>query len=93
MKKVASLIIVIAIASCSAGSKEWPKDERDKFTNSCVTKAMAADNGLQEEGVRKYCNCYREKMEVKYPDIKDLEKVNIEELTKAAQDCLPLMTQ
>jgi hypothetical protein len=91
MRQIVIVMLLITITSCSNKAKGWPQDERDKFTNSCVSKAMAAGNGLQEDKVKKYCNCYLEKMETKFPDIKDLEKIKIEELTKAAQECLPLM--
>ena len=90
MKVFFVIAILITVTACSDKKKGWPESEKKIFVNSCVSKAMAG-SGMPEAKAKDYCHCYQQKMETKYPDIKELKKVNADEVSITAASCIELL--
>jgi hypothetical protein len=60
--------------------KGWPSPQRATFISECV---KVAKNSMSEDSARHYCYCMEEKMEIKYPDYQDADKITKEELQSA----------
>ena len=90
MKLFFVIAILITVTACSDKKKGWPESEKKIFVNSCVSKAMAG-SGMPEVKAKSYCDCYRQKIETKYPDIKELEKVKADEVSATAAECLEML--
>jgi len=50
----------------------WSAKEKSDFIESCVKYVI---DSLHEGKARTYCTCMQQKMEARYPDIKDLNKI------------------
>ena len=78
------------IKACLSGGT-WTKKERDEFISSCINSAK--EGGLPETKAKNYCECSQFKVEKKYPNIADLDKITEEDLksdfwTKLMASCL-----
>jgi len=78
------------IRACLSGGT-WTKKEREEFISSCINSAK--ENGLPETKAKNYCECSQFKVEKKYPNIADLDKITEEDLksdfwTKLMASCL-----
>jgi hypothetical protein len=84
--RIAIIVIsTLVFFSCkNAASKKWSEADRTQFMNSCVTNATTA---LGDGAAREYCNCMLEKIEKKYPNSVDSEKITMGETIAMAKDC------
>ena len=65
------------IKACFSGGT-WTKKARQEFISSCVNSAK--ENGLSETKAKNYCECTQFKVEKKYPNTTDLDKITEEDL-------------
>ena len=65
------------IKACLSGGT-WSKKEREEFISSCVNSAK--ENGLSEAKAKNYCECTQFKVEKRYPNTADLDKITEEDL-------------
>lgn len=65
------------IEDCLKPASTWGTAERTEFVSNCVTNAKA---GLGEEKAKSYCECMLFKIEKKYPNPLDAEKITAEAL-------------
>ena len=54
----------------SSGSSNWSMEYRDKFIRDCISKASEK---VSNADATSYCNCMTEKVEVKYPNEKEVD--------------------
>ena len=78
------------IKACISGGT-WTKEEREEFISSCVNSAK--ENGLSGTEAKNYCECSQFKVEKRYPNTADLDKITEDELksdfwTKLMASCL-----
>ena len=74
-----SCFFVISLVAQKAGEKKgWPSNERYTFITDCIGTAKKS---MSSDSARFYCYCMQEKMEVKYPDIADANKLTAKELS------------
>ena len=80
MKKIVVFIIAVTLfgAACKNG-KGWSSSDRKQFLSTCTGAAKGA---MGEEKANSYCDCMQKKLEVKYPDPRDANKVTSAELEK-----------
>jgi len=83
MKKIFFFSLLFSVL-CSATlfaqpgeNKGWPSAERYSFLNECIKTASAAMSG---DSARFYCYCMQEKVEKKYPDVKDAAKLSQDDM-------------
>jgi hypothetical protein len=77
------------INSC-LGTAKWDSAYRAGFMSQCVA---AARKSMEEQKAKKYCECMMFKIESKFPNTADVEKLTAEKLStpewkKKIQDCL-----
>jgi hypothetical protein len=65
------------IKACLSGGV-WTKKEREEFISSCINSAK--ENGQTETKAKNYCECTQFKVEKRYPNTTDLDKITEEEL-------------
>jgi hypothetical protein len=90
MKKIISFFILfsmVAVFGCSPKRNGWMQTDRDKMINSCVNEAKGRSAAVNDSTLKKYCSCYQESLEKKYPDIAQVEKVPRQEVIKSAEEC------
>ena len=76
-----SCFFITTVFGQSAGEKKgWPSSERYSFITECIGTAKKNMSG---DSARFYCYCMQEKMEAKYPDVKDASKITAKELSSA----------
>ena len=80
-----------AINAC--GKRGWTQADRDQLVNSCVSGAKAKSAAIDEVKLKDYCSCYGQNIEKKFPDMKEMVTAKTEDLTKEAQNCLPLLVK
>ena len=78
------------IKACISGGT-WTKKEREEFISSCINSAK--EGGLTETNAKNYCECSQFKVEKRYPNIADLDKMTEKDLksefwTKLIASCL-----
>lgn len=76
----------LALISCGGDEKDgdWTKEQKDKFLDSCIGRAGANSEINAEE----YCGCMLDKVIEKYPDPKDVNKVDEKWMQEEAAKCL-----
>jgi len=93
LKNLIKLILLFtaltAIGAC--GKKGWTQADRDQLVNGCVDGAKAKAPTIDEAKLKNYCSCYGQAIEKKYPDMRTMVTAKAEDLSKEAQNCLPLM--
>ena len=77
------------IKACLGGGI-WTKKEREEFISNCVSSAKK--NGLSETKAKNYCECTQFKVEKRYPNTADLDKITEDDLksdlcTKLMANC------
>ena len=70
----------IVFAQSGGEKKGWPSKERSTFIIECIGTAK---KNMSTDSARFYCYCMQEKMEAKYPDIADANKITAKELASA----------
>jgi len=65
------------IKACLSGGT-WTKKEKEEFISSCINSAR--ENGLSETKAKNYCECTQFKVEKRYPNTADLDKITEEDL-------------
>jgi hypothetical protein len=85
MKKVIYSVVAIALISFASCKSGWSDAEKKTYMDACEGKAAEA---LGAEKAKEYCACTQEKMEAKYPNAKDVEKITADEITKMAEECM-----
>ena len=63
----------------------WPKNEQEGFKKSCIQNAISA--GSDRKKAEEYCDCSLYKMMEAYPNIEDVSKVSIDEMSSLVEDC------
>jgi hypothetical protein len=94
MQKIINFFILlsfVAVFGCSNKNTGWTQADRDKMINSCADEAKKKSAVINDLTLRKYCSCYEESLEKKYPDITKLEKAPKEEVIKSAEECVQLL--
>ena len=81
------MFIFIGCTLFACKSSGWSKEERDKTINSCITEAKKTPE-IADSTVMKYCACYQEKLEKKFPKVKDMEKATENDIFPLAEECL-----
>ena len=76
------------IKSCLGGT--WGSKERSGFLSNCI---VSAKDGVGEGKAKTYCECMLFKIEIRYPDPADADKLTAEKLSspewkKILQGCL-----
>ena len=71
------------------GNKAWSSEDRHTFIADCIGTAIS----IGEDSARFYCYCMQEKIEKKFPDVNDANKLSADDLEKpewkkATQDCV-----
>ncbi len=62
-------------------SEQYKESYRQAYVDGCVKEAMrTAAEGIDEEDIRKYCECALQRTEEKYPDL------SLKNTLKAARD-------
>ncbi|MBC8048024.1 MAG: hypothetical protein H7Y00_14600 [Fimbriimonadaceae bacterium] len=88
MKKLLIVFAIIGIfTSCSSGGKKssWKESDKNDFSVECVSGATAS---MGEEDAKKYCDCMLTKIMDKYPKAEEVGSINMDEMTKMAEDCV-----
>ncbi len=87
-----AIFLLTAMTACP-GTKQggWSQGDRDQLINSCVSEAKAKAAQLDEAKLKAYCSCYEQNIEKQFPNVSDLATAKAEDMTKAAESCLPLM--
>ncbi len=72
-----------------ADKKGWSTEDRHTFISECMGTAIS----IGKDSARFYCYCMQEKIETKFPDVNDANKLSADDLQKpewkkAAKDCL-----
>jgi len=65
------------IKACVGGGT-WTRQDREEFISNCVKTAK--DGGLSETKAKNYCECTQFKVEKKYPNSADLNKITADDL-------------
>lgn len=70
--------------------KGWPSDDRYAFIDECIKTAKV---DLPEHQARYYCYCMQERLEKRFPDVADIEKMadtlmDMPEVRKMATECV-----
>ncbi len=68
---------ITSFAQTTGEKKGWPSNERTTFITECINTAK---KNMSSDSARHYCYCMQEKMETKYPDIADANKVTAKDL-------------
>jgi hypothetical protein len=87
MKQIIFILLLSTLTmACSQKKKDikWSAKDQKDFTESCIENAKS---GIGEEKAIKYCDCMKEKMMKKYPDINDAEKISMGETMELAKEC------
>jgi hypothetical protein len=85
-------VLFTGIASAQTDTKKkWPQEYRNKFLTDCFSTAKP----LGEDSARRYCACMANKLEAKYPDSKEVDKLTEAdfekpELKQLIRDCLSM---
>ena len=91
MKKIFAFILVVTFFSTACkNNKGWSSADKKEFTSNCSGTAKAS---MGEEKANSYCDCMQKKLEAKYPDARDANKVTRAEMEKPEwaaeiQNCL-----
>ncbi len=56
----------------TVSKKGWSPEDRADFITECID---VAKKNFSEDSARSYCYCMQEKVELKYPDIKEADKL------------------
>ena len=75
MKRISFVFFAAIIIAACNNSNGWSAKDKNDLINSCTQTATAS---MGEEKARAYCTCMQQKLEVKYPNPKDAEKVTAE---------------
>lgn len=76
-----SCFFVTSLVAQTGGEKKgWPSAERYSFITECIGTAK---KNMGSDSARAYCYCMQEKMEAKYPDIADANKLTAQDLASA----------
>ena len=70
-------IITSSVAQTAGEKKGWPSIERQSFITECIGTAK---KNMSSDSARSYCYCMQEKMESKYPDIAEANKITATDL-------------
>jgi len=65
------------IKACLSGGT-WTKQEREEFISSCIKSAK--ESGLSETKAKNYCECTQFKVEKRYSNSADLDKITEDDL-------------
>ena len=63
----------------------WSLSDKDDFVRECVDKASVH---LGPDGARTYCNCMQEKIESKYPEVKNTVNIDKVEMAGYRDACI-----
>lgn len=66
------------IGQTNGEKKGWPSSERYAFITECIN---TAEKNMSRDSARFYCYCMQEKIEAKYPDTADANKMTDKELS------------
>jgi hypothetical protein len=94
MQKIISFFILLSLVAavgCSNKNAGWVQADKDKMINACIDEAKNRSAAINDSTLKKYCNCYQESLEKKYPDIAQLDKAPKEEVIKSAEECVQLL--
>ena len=75
MKVLFSIFLLAVITSCS--SDNWTSKQKDIFFTGCI----------HEGGLKKYCECYMEKVMQKNPIADDANDMDYETKIELSKDC------
>src|SRR5687767_4901523 len=74
-----SCFLVTSLIGQTTGEKKgWPSSERNAFITECIGTAK---KNMSADSARFYCYCMQEKIEAKYPDTADANKITETELS------------
>ncbi len=91
MKAILFLLITIGFLSCANTNAGWNQSYRDKLMNSCISEAKKGNAVIEEQKLKTYCECYQQNLEKKYPEIRQMEVADKNEIIKVAEDCMQVL--
>ena len=65
----------------------WSDKDRNDFLTTCENGATG-ESGLTKDKAKSYCECMFQKVQAKYPNMKDARKFNVSESVEMAKGCL-----
>ncbi len=91
MRKFQSLLLIALVTflfSCDNNNKEkavhtWNEAERSTYLKTCTESAAALG-----DRAKPYCECSLVKLEVKYPEAKNVGNLTTAETEEIAKECL-----
>lgn len=90
MKKYLSLLAIISLFfSCNNNTKGWSAMDKNDFIKTCVQGATVS---MGEQTAKSYCSCMQQKLEAKYPNVNDANKLGAQspDMLEMARGCLGL---
>jgi len=71
-----------------SGNSNWTSTEKNKFIDACTDEAVKG--GFTRSKAEDYCSCMQQKLENKFPDTKDVARLDMEtpEMKRLVNDCL-----
>ena len=81
---ILALVLFFSVTSLCAQTggekKGWPSNDRYTFIADCIGTAK---KNMSSDTARFYCYCMQEKMELKYPNFADANKITAKELSSS----------
>jgi hypothetical protein len=91
MKTILVLAGTIIFISCTNSNAGWNRSYKDQLVNSCISEAKKGNAAPDDKKLKSYCECYQQNLEKKYPEIKQMEAADKQEIIKAAEECMPVL--
>ena len=83
MKSGLIILALTVLTGCNEG-KGWSEGNKQAFIKSCITDNRSA---VGEKQVNEYCDCMQKKVQEKYPDYRDADKLTMSQNLEITNAC------
>jgi hypothetical protein len=83
MKYILILFVLYLFAGCN-DEKGWSERNKQAYISSCVTDNRSA---IGEKQVKAYCECMQKRVQEKYPDYRDADKLTMSQNLEITNAC------
>lgn len=85
MKQTLTVFIVALLLTACGSNSKWTDKDKDNAYNACMFSKLPE---LNDEQMKKRCDCYVEKVMTLSPDPVEQSKISMDKVMKLNADCL-----
>jgi len=82
--KFTLIILALALLAGCNDQKGWSEGNKQSFIKSCITDNRSA---IGEKQVNQYCDCMQKKVQERYPDYRDADKLTMSQNLDITDAC------